>query len=358
MSNEKIVTIHASNVQGLGASEVAVSFIDSYIANFKNEIKIIILPSSGYESLKINHKKIVKAYRRFFPNSFSRLLECLFSNWFFDNTQNFIVLGDIPLRGINNQVVLVHQSNLVKPSIDPLSSSRLTFKVNRWLFSYNLKFAKSIIVQSEVMKRNLELSYPVLKNKIHVNPQPVPSSLKDTKTKKTHLKRRSLGKRVNLFYPSAGYPHKNHRFLLDLVDDISRFETDLQINLTLTESEFEPYKNISWITNLGRLNSEEMIDAYQNQDGLLFLSYAESFGLPLLEAMHFNLPIIAPDLPYARWMCEENAIYFNYDKDSFLTALSQFVANYDHLSDHATALEKFPSDWDEVTSYFRKNLMK
>ena len=35
-------------------------------------------------------------------------------------------------------------------------------------------------------------------------------------------------------------------------------------------------------------------------DALLFLSTDESYGFPLIEAMFVGLPIICPDLPYAR----------------------------------------------------------
>jgi glycosyltransferase involved in cell wall biosynthesis len=350
--------IHASNVNGLGARQVVSSFIENYLSTHSSEVSKVIVPSNGYGFLKKLYPKKILFYNRFVPNSISRFMECYLSKYFFEIDKNYIVLGDIPLWGIDNQVVLVHQSNLVKPSVDPLSSTSLKFKVNRLLFNHNLKFVKNIVVQSGVMKKNLELSYPVLQDKILVNPQPVPSSIRNRMVQVANGQERALGPCVKLFYPSAGYPHKNHRFLLNLVNIIPEFELEVQVSLTLTDKEYEPFKQIPWIVNLGRLNSKEMITEYQKHDGLLFLSYAESFGLPLLEAMYFGLPIIAPDLPYAKWMCEDQAVYFNYDKGSFQLALSRFINDYSHLGNYTTAMEKFPSDWDEVTSYFREVLLK
>ena len=46
---------------------------------------------------------------------------------------------------------------------------------------------------------------------------------------------------------------------------------------------------------------------------MLFLSKEESFGFPLIEAMYLGLPIICPDLPFARVLCGDDAIYFNPD---------------------------------------------
>jgi glycosyltransferase involved in cell wall biosynthesis len=48
---------------------------------------------------------------------------------------------------------------------------------------------------------------------------------------------------------------------------------------------------------------------YRNAQLLLFLSKGEGFGLPLVEAAHYGLPIICSDIPVFREIAEEHATY-------------------------------------------------
>ena len=54
-----------------------------------------------------------------------------------------------------------------------------------------------------------------------------------------------------------------------------------------------------------------MIKEYKNADALLFLSSEESLGLPLIEAMAINIPIVCPNLDYSRNICGDSAFYFD-----------------------------------------------
>ena len=49
----------------------------------------------------------------------------------------------------------------------------------------------------------------------------------------------------------------------------------------------------------GTMPFEQLLGYYKGCDALLYPSYIESFGLPLLEAAGAGIPIIAADLPYA-----------------------------------------------------------
>ena len=150
--------IHATNIKGIGASQVVISFLDScsrlgYISNSK-----IYLPFEGYLSRYNPQNGHIIRYKRILPNGFSRLIECFFSRFIFPNEAT-IVLGDIPLRGIYNQIILVHQSNLVYPKVNPYSSKKLNFRLNRFMFSINNKYANKIIMMQGLfhyqLKQNL-----------------------------------------------------------------------------------------------------------------------------------------------------------------------------------------------------------
>ncbi|MPM15127.1 hypothetical protein SDC9_61493 [bioreactor metagenome] len=44
---------------------------------------------------------------------------------------------------------------------------------------------------------------------------------------------------------------------------------------------------------------------------MIAASYAEGFGLPLIEAAHFNLPIISRNIPVFREVAGDHAFYFD-----------------------------------------------
>jgi glycosyltransferase involved in cell wall biosynthesis len=59
------------------------------------------------------------------------------------------------------------------------------------------------------------------------------------------------------------------------------------------------------------LSSNEVDYAHSVSDLMIFPSLAESFGLPLAEAMSVGCPILAADLSYAHEVAGNAAIYFN-----------------------------------------------
>ncbi|ASL48448.1 Glycosyltransferase Gtf1 [Burkholderia sp. AD24] len=66
-------------------------------------------------------------------------------------------------------------------------------------------------------------------------------------------------------------------------------------------------KRLIWFDNV---TDEQLSEMYSSFDGLIFASEAEGFGLPLIEAAHFGLPILARDIPVFREVANEHATYF------------------------------------------------
>ena len=130
---------------------------------------------------------------------------------------------------------------------------------------------------------------------------------------------------------------------------------NVEILLTLSDKEFDSFRSIKYLKNLGNLSSSEMNNYYKKVDALLFLSSIESYGLPLIEAMASNLPILTVDLSYSRWVCDEQAYFFKpYDEESFYNALSNLMREYESgkLPDYTQVLKKFPKSWADVVGAF------
>ena len=62
---------------------------------------------------------------------------------------------------------------------------------------------------------------------------------------------------------------------------------------------------------IGYVNDKDLAEYYANAKGYVFPSYNEGFGLPILEAMKFNLPIAAANNTSLPEIGRGGAIYFN-----------------------------------------------
>jgi len=342
MKNTKY-NIHATNINGLGAINVANEIINSLIP--LNNIQKTYY-SKGINRPTNNNNYCL--YKRILPNPISRLIEILFSSLFFENIPT-LVLGDIPLRGINNQVLYVHQSNLVEPSINKFSSNKLKYKLLRLLFNFNLKYVKLIIVQTDYMRENLIKSYPNLKCPIKAIPLP-PINIKEERVENT------IENYIKLIYPASYYRHKNHDFLFDLSEIYKTLKFEIWV--TLKKEDFKKYNRLPYVKNLGILSHTEVIEKYKISNGLVNFSNTESFCLPLVEAIYLNLPILTINRDYSEWMCEESAYYFE-DYVSFEKSLKQLIEDISNNIQKSLEKpkEKFRFSWIEIgnkiNSYFQ-----
>ena len=347
--------VHATNVTGLGASQVVSSILEG-LQNQLDETPIeaylpAIGPMAGLEPVRSAVR--FHRFRRRLPNSISRLLESLFSPAYFPRSTHGLTLGDIPIQTIDHQVVLVHQSHLVAPRINVHSKRDLNMRIMRRIFRRNLRFVHHVVVQSDVMKDELGATYPEIVDRMVVVPQPPPPWFQ---APATHLPRENL-QGLRLFYPAAGYPHKNHRLLVEM-DQRQPQKLPLQeMRLTLEPEELhrEFASRPSWIQNLGRLSPQGCRLAYEEVDALFFPSVAESYGLPLVEAMVLGLPVVCSDLPFAQWMCGDQALYFDpNDADSAWHAIQELEQRWSRAwrPDWSRALAKLPTDWTAVAGAF------
>lgn len=349
VDNRKAVRLHLTNIVGLGAVSLLQSLLPSLVTQPNYRLEEVYLPAGGELSnfRLFEYETVLTYYKRYLPNSVSRLLECTLLGGKFDGVTPLLVFGDIPIKCKSKQTVFVQNILLVRGASTGRQLGAVKYLIARWLFQLNMKYVSSFIVQTEAMESSLIDSYPETRGRIHVIAQPAPTWLLGSQLKRTKFQNGTeLG--LRLFYPAASYPHKNHRILSEISKSTSWPISELI--LTIPES-LNPNPFASWIRCVDKLQPHAVLDVYRTADALLFLSLSESFGFPLVEAMWIGLPIICPDLPYARTLCGEQAIYFDpHDVDSLHTAINELSSRRDSCwwPDWSTNLEKIPQDWDEV----------
>jgi glycosyltransferase involved in cell wall biosynthesis len=103
-------------------------------------------------------------------------------------------------------------------------------------------------------------------------------------------------------YPARAWPHKNHENLLYAYSIYRKKFGERGWNLVLTagrETRSERLRSLASrlelgtkVKFLGEVEERELNRIYQSASALIFPSRYEGFGIPLIEAMYFGLPII------------------------------------------------------------------
>jgi hypothetical protein len=351
MGERKAVRLHLTNIVGLGAVRLLQSLLPSLATQPDYILKEVYLPEGSNLSnfTMFEHGTVLTYYKRYLPNAISRLFECTLFGSKFDGVTPLLVFGDIPIRCKSKQTVFVQTTLLVRGARTGRQLGAVKYWIARWLFRQNLQYVSNFIVQTEAMKVALVDSYPEIKNRIHVIAQPAPNWLICAQLKRTAF-HTAAGSGLRLFYPAAPYPHKNHQIL----SAIRQPEIWPIAELVLTISDrMNPNTSLFWIRCVDKLEPEEVLNVYRTADALLFLSLSESFGFPLIEAMWIGLPIICPDLPYARTLCGEQAIYFDpLNVASLQTAVAELSKRRDlgWWPNWSAQLEMIPANWQDVAN--------
>jgi Glycosyl transferases group 1 len=325
------------------------------------QLNDIYLPDRGdlAKYTRLTNGPTPRRYRRFLPAFVSRALECTLLAHQFDGDAAILVLGDVPLACNARQIVFVQTVHLAGRVRSPDWGTAIKNGVARRLIRLNSARVSAFIVQTEVMKALLEETYPHARGRVVVIPQPPPSWLLDSGLRRTG--RSTPGDdHLELFYPAANHAHKNHRLLARIHPAEAAGWPVKRFTLTIPPAS-HPSRNVGWIECVGFLSSAEMLKIYGSADAIVFLSKAESYGLPLVEAMHIGIPIVAPDLPYARTLCGDEAIYF--DPDSSESLLDATLELRDRLGRHwwpdwSDRLRSIPDSWTNVAQQFIQTVAK
>lgn len=353
MTKQVAVRLHLTNIAGLGATRLLQSLLPNFERLSDYKLAEIYLPARGdiadYKTASQETRLI--HYHRYLPNSISRLLECTLFGGKFEGATPLLVLGDIPLRVKAKQTVFVQTPLLTQGASTGRHIGAIKYRIARWLFRLNIGYVSAFIVQTEAMKTALTDTYPDIRGRVHIIALPAPSWLLESRLKRTQ-RTIQTDSGLKLFYPAADYPHKNHRLLSAIQADHANTWPVSELLLTIPKN-LNPNPAISWIHCIDRLAPDKIINVYKTADALLFLSLSESYGFPLVEAMWIGLPIICPDLPYARTLCGNQAIYFNpEDANSLHTAVADLSKRLSRgwWPEWSENLKMIPRDWKEVAA--------
>lgn len=330
-----------------GALSVLKSFYN-YVKDHDYENEYIFLLSGNYVEETDNIKVIVKDDIK--KSGLHKLKFDFFSGKKFINSFNpdyVLSLQNIITFGLKcRQGVYVHQSipfqkekkfSLFK------SSERATAVIQKFIGSIikkSVKKADDVFVQTNWMKENVAEMCKVNTDKISVVP---------FETEIPEVEKANDYPSNSFFYPATFEGiYKNHECIYQAVDILRKdgFE-NFEIVLTLPEDSEPKRKNI---THCGLLDRKSLFDQYRNSV-ILFPSYIETIGLPLLEARAVNSLILAADCQYARETLKgyKNAYFFNTFKPQELAQLMEKVINKETELYSDDSDEALSDSWNVIT---------
>lgn len=220
------------------------------------------------------------------------------------------------------QVVYVHQSI-------PFVEHRFKLSENwrSWVYQNligskiisSIRRADKVVVQTDWMKEVCATKAGVDKNKIEV----IPVKLEvETNKKFVDLPKN----KKKFFYPAAGTQnYKNHIAILKACEILKQYgDNDYRVVFTFNGNEndhammlykFASSKKLN-VDFIGPVSRSKVFEIY-SESVLIFPSYIETVGLPLLEAKSIGSPILVADCTYAHEVLNDypNAYYF--DKQSY-----------------------------------------
>jgi glycosyltransferase involved in cell wall biosynthesis len=132
------------------------------------------------------------------------------------------------------------------------------------------------------------------------------------------------------FFISDGHPNKMHNYLLPAFLKASKQFPEISLGLTISSQYPELIKTIETarqegvkIHNMGWCDQERLAKIYKNGGFLIFPSNTESFGLGMIEAAQYGMPVLASDLPFVHEVIRPSATFDPYSIDSIATAIEK-----------------------------------
>lgn len=126
----------------------------------------------------------------------------------------------------------------------------------------------------------------------------------------------------NFFYPATKNSYKNHKCIYDACSILNE-KGIIDYNILLTIEDEINKENISC---LGEIPFEQVMEKY-NTSTLIFPSFIETVGLPLIEARQMGTLILAADCPFSREALDgyHNSYFFDPFKPKQLADLIEKV---------------------------------
>lgn len=218
------------------------------------------------------------------------------------------------------QILYLHQSlPFVKYKFSLLKNSKFWIYQNviSCLIIHATQKADKVIVQTNWMKEAVSRVSKINPDKITISPPHIDTSgIQEYHRNSTNT----------FFYPAGAYEYKNHVVIISACKKLKdKGIENYNVIFTLSGQENKYARYLKEIVDqyglpihfVGSLPRKTVLSLYSSTF-LLFPSFIETFGLPLLEARLSHAPIIAANTVFAREILSDYAYVSYFEKDDYI----------------------------------------
>jgi glycosyltransferase involved in cell wall biosynthesis len=200
----------------------------------------------------------------------------------------------------------------------------------RLVIRHAIHKSRAVITMAEFTKKEIVEKFKIQNSKIKIIYEGV-TKLRENNNE-VDLKKYGINKDFVLYVGNA-YPHKNLEFLVQAWKNLKE---DYQLVLVGQPDYFyQRLEKMILDLNLkdkviltGYLSDQELAGLYQQAQAYVFPSLCEGFGLPPLEAMQFNLPVLVSNTSCLPEILKDSALYFcPQNQDDFKEKLNLILSD-------------------------------
>jgi len=276
--------------------------------------------------------------------------------------------GFLSMGATCKQLPVIHDINFLH---HPKDLKWLTGKYYNYYFPKFAKEASRIATVSEYSKQDIAKNYGINPERIDVvyngiNPffKPVDEATKQT------IRKKITGGREYFVYVGSLHPRKNIPALIRAFSQF-KLESRSDVKLVLAGPNYWGMQDIYTIINhcgvkedivfTGRLPDEELALVLGSALALTFIPYYEGFGIPLLEAMAAEVPIIAGNNTSLPEVAGDAALLINQNNtDEIKQAMLRLYQDKKLQKDliEKGVIQKQRFSWDKSAELLWKSILK
>jgi alpha-1,3-rhamnosyl/mannosyltransferase len=203
----------------------------------------------------------------------------------------------------------------------------------------SVRRATVVAVPSEYVRSTVVDAFGIDPKAVVVVPHGLDPPAPDGVTDAAALRERyGIGDRRFVVYPAITHPHKNHRFLLDLMTGPwndpglalvllgGRGVADDAVTAEISRNGLE-----GRVLRPGRVPDQDRDGLVAAADALVYPSEYEGFGAPVLEAMALGTPVVCSDRAALPEVVGDAALVLPLDRDAWAGALDTIAARHDFM---------------------------
>lgn len=279
-------------------------------------------------------------------------------------------LGNYPVAGKWRQSLLIHDPHL---TFDPSYFRNETWKVKfkKWMgrqfLLSRLHLPQRFYCQTTAIRSGASQQLGIPTEKIGLFPpgvDPIPGDKGETPSVVNSQAIRvvqSKADKFRLFYPARCYGHKNHKVIMETFSRYREELADTCCFWTISKTDHPiaaellyrlEKEKLSSLVNLGPISRQEVAAIFAQSNALLMPTKLETFGIPFVEAMQSQTPIITSSYDFAKAVCRDAALYLNDPDDpkEVLAAILTLKNNPSQslsLAENGLAIVQLMPSWEE-----------